>query len=185
MKPNIFAAALSVAALTAPMAVQAKDSTPAPVELNESALAAIQVRNYDVAYDVLFPATMATLQTLGYQNVIASKDAGTASAETEAKGKVIYNIIWGFGKKKRTQRAAIFMEPKGAGKSVLRLRLTIVESKSRGIVGAGFSEGQAVKVAEPYEAFYTALGAEVATRGGAVVPAESAPTSAPAAAPAQ
>lgn len=176
MRRNFTAAVLSAALLASPVAVAAKDAKP--VELSDTEIAAIQSRNYDVSYDVLFPSVMSTLQSLGYMNVVASRDAGTASGETDAKGKVIYNIIWGFGKKKRTQRASIFMEPQGAGKSVLKLRLTLVESKSRGIIGSGFSEGQMVKVSEPYDIFYTALGAEVARRGGAVTPAETTPPAA-------
>lgn len=176
-KAKLTAALASAALLALPVAAAAKDEKAKPAELSSSELAAIQSRNYDVSYEVLFPSVMSTLQSLGYMNIVASRDAGTASGETEAKGKVIYNIIWGFGKKKRTQRASIFMEPQGAGKSMLNLRLTLVETKSRGIIGSGFSEGQAVKVNEPYDAFYTVLGAEVARRGGAVTPAESPPAS--------
>ena len=175
MKLKNTAALLSAALVAMPVAAPAKDSNAKPVELSEAALAALQSHDYDVSYEVLFPAVMSTLQSLGYMNITASRDAGTASGETEAKGKVIYNIIWGFGKKKRTQRASIFMEPQGAGKSVLKLRLTLVESKSRGVVGSGFSDGEPVKVGEPYDIFYTALGAEVARRGGKVTPAEITP----------
>lgn len=175
MKYRYRALLLSAALCVTPVIAAAKD-TPKPVELTDAELTTIQSRNYDVSYDVLFPSVMSTLQTLGYMNIVASRDSGTASAETEAKGKVIYNIIWGFGKKKRTQRASIFMEPQGSGKSLLRLRLTLVESKSRGIVGSGFSDGQPVKVGEPYDSFYTSLGGEVARRGGSVTPAETTAT---------
>ncbi len=157
--------ALSAVSLVAmPVSVYAKEKAPKPVELSESEIAALQSKKYDVSYDVLFPAVMATLQSTNYVNINASKDAGTASAETEAKGKVIYNIIWGFGKKKRTQMASLFMEPVSGG-SMLRLKLSVIESKSRGI-GGSVSDGVPVKIGEPYRDFYTALDAEVARRSG-------------------
>ncbi len=157
--------ALSALSLVAmPAASFAKEKAPKPIELSESEIAALQSKKYDVGYDVLFPAVMATLQSTNYVNINASKDAGTASAETEAKGKVIYNIIWGFGKKKRTQLASIFMEPIGSG-SMIRLKLSVIESKSRGI-GGSVSDGAPVKFGEPYRDFYTALDAEIARRSG-------------------
>lgn len=164
MKKN-FAAIIAVSALmlSMPVAAVAKDATK-PVELSAEELATRQSKTYDAPYEVLFPAVMATLQSNGYTNVNASRDAGTATAQTEAKGKVIYNIIWGFGKKKRTQMASIFMEPVGKVRSRLRINLTIVESKQRGFIAQGISDGVPVKVAEPYDAFLTTLDTEIAMR---------------------
>lgn len=81
---------------------------------------------------------MATLQTLGYLNINASKDAGTISGETEAKGKIIYNIIWGVGKKKRTQLASLLVEQTSPSQTTVKLNLSVNESKSRGLFGNAF-----------------------------------------------
>ena len=176
-------AALSLASVTAV-------STPAladkPVELAPAELAAAQARTYPVPANVAFNSAISALQTLGYMDISASKDAGTISAQTEAKGKMIYNILWGVGKKKRTQKASILVEDNGAAQARVRLNLVEAESKSRGLFGTAFSDGKLVKVGEPYSAFFTALDAEVARRSAeaastaAAPPAASAPTVDPA-----
>jgi hypothetical protein len=173
---KLLVALSAVAVVAAPVTVYAKEKEPKPVELSESEIATLQSKSYEVGYDVLFPAVMATLQSTNYVNINASKDAGTASAETEAKGKLIYNIFWGFGKKKRTQLASIFMEPTASG-STLRLKLSVIEAKSRGI-GSSVSDGQPVKFGEPYRDFYVALDAEIERRKANMVVA---PVAAPAA----
>lgn len=140
-----------------------------PVELAPAELAAVQAHNYPVPANVAFSAAISALQTLGYMDINASKDAGTISAQTEAKGKMIYNILWGVGKKKRTQKASILVEENSATQTRVRLNLLEAESKSRGLFGTAFSDGKIVKVAEPYSAFFTALDAEVARRSAEAV----------------
>jgi hypothetical protein len=140
-----------------------------PVELAPAELASLQARSYPVPANVAFSAAISALQTLGYIDINASKDAGTISAQTEAKGKIIYNILWGVGKKKRTQKASILVEDDRGTQARVRLNLLEAESKSRGLFGTAFSDGKMVKVAEPYSAFFAALDAEVARRSAQAV----------------
>lgn len=158
-------------------------ATPAfaekPIEMTPTEMAAAQARTYSVPSNVAFTASISALQTLGYIDINASKDAGTISAQTEAKGKIIYNILWGVGKKKRTQKASILVEENGPAQSRVRLNLLEAEAKSRGLFGTAFTDGKMVKVAEPYGAFFSALDAEVARRSAAVVPAAAPATPAP------
>ena len=179
------AAAFALATSTLTSAAMAADK---PVELAPAELAAAQQRTYAVPSSVAFTASISALQTLGYVDINASKDAGTVSAVTEAKGKIIYNILWGVGKKKRTQKASILVEEYGTGQARVRLNLIESESKSRGLWGTAFTDGKMVLVAEPYNAFFAALDAEVARRSAAtpapaaaVAPAAPAAPSAPAA----
>jgi hypothetical protein len=162
-----------------------------PVELSATELAAAQARTYSVPSNVAFTASISALQTLGYIDINASKDAGTISAVTETKGKIIYNILWGVGKKKRTQKASILVEDNGPNQARVRLNLIEAESKSRGLFATAFTDGKMVMVAEPYGTFFTALDAEVARRSAAAAtpapaaaaPAVQAPTEAAVAAP--
>jgi len=165
-----FGAAFALASMSVTSSVALAEK---PVELAPAELAAAQSRPYSVPANVAFSAAISALQTLGYMDINASKDAGTISAQTEAKGKMIYNILWGVGKKKTTQKASILVEDNG-DRAVVRLNLLQAESKSRGLFGTAFSDGKMVKVAEPYSAFFTALDAEVARRS-AVAATQSAP----------
>lgn len=153
-----------------------------PAELSAAELTAVQSHSYSVPANVAFGATLSALQTLGYVDINASKDAGTITATTEAKAKVIYNIIWGLGKKKLTQKASLLIEDSGAGKSLVRLNLITSESKARGIWGTSFTDGKMVKVAQPYTDFFTTLDAEVARRAAAAAVAP-APAATPVAVP--
>ena len=155
-----FAAAFAVATA----AVSAPAHAGKPAELSASELSALQARSYVVPADLAFKSVIATLQSLGYVDINASKDAGTISAVTEAKAKIIYNVIWGFGKKKMTQKASLLVEDNGPAGAVVHLNLLVSQTKARGIFGQSFSDGQMVKVADPYVQFFTALDAEVKDR---------------------
>src|SRR5206468_5624215 len=170
------AAALAVATASVSSPAYAEK----PVELSASELAALQARTYPVPADVAFKSVVATLQSLGYVDINASKDAGTISAVTEAKGKIIYNILWGFGKKKLTQKASLLVEDNGPAGAVVHLNLLVSQTKARGIFGTSFSDGQMVKVADPYVQFFTALDAEVKDRALRYVGVPAAAAAAPA-----
>jgi hypothetical protein len=152
------AAAFLLSSLSAPGRAQ-PDRVP-PTEL-----AALQTRVYSVPADVAFHATLATLQTLGFEDIAASKDAGTISAVTDSKAKTILNIFWGFGKKKWTTKAQLLVEDYGGGSQV-RLGLSQKETKARGIFGTSFTDGETIGYAQPYQNFFAALDAEVSRRGG-------------------
>lgn len=162
IKKTVFAAVLATGLAGSPAISSAKNEKP--VELTGSALMAAQTKVYTAPVTIAFPATIAALQTLNYLNITASKDAGTISGETEAKGKIIYNILWGVGKKKRTQLASLLVEQTSSTQTVVKLNLSINESKSRGFMGNSFKDGQIVKFAEPYQDFYVALDTEIARR---------------------
>ena len=121
-----------------------------------------------------FGGVLSTLQSLGYVDINADKDLGTVSAITDAKAKTIFNIFWGFGKKKWTQKASLLIEEDGAGSRV-RLNMMLSETKARGIFGTSFTDGKIVRVAAPYQEFFQVLDAEMAQRGA--VTRASAPAS--------
>ncbi len=162
MKKLASVALFALAVASNPTISSAKEEKP--IELTAAELAAIQSKAYTAPVSVAFPATVSTLQTLGYLNITASKDAGTISGETEAKGKIIYNILWGVGKKKRTQLASLLVEQTTSTQTVVKLNLTVNESKSRGLMGTAFKDGEIVKTAEPYQQFYAALDTEISRR---------------------
>ena len=151
-------------------------STPAiaggPPELTSTELAQIQSHRYSVPPNKAFSAVLSTLQTLGFVDINADKEAGTVSAVTDAKAKTIFNIFWGFGKKKWTQKASLLIEEDGAGSRV-RLNLMLSETKARGIFGTSFTDGRLVRYADPYREFFRYLDGEVAARGGGVATAAS------------
>ena len=159
----VIAAAVAVASVSV--------STPAfaekPIELSPTELGALQSQRYSVPGKIAFNAVLATLQSFGYTDVNASRDAGTITAQTEAKAKTIYNIFWGFGKKKYTQKASLLIEEVGDG-SLVRLNLHLNEAKARGIFGTSFSDGKLIRYAGPYQDFFRALDTEIVNRGGSV-----------------
>jgi hypothetical protein len=141
-----------------------------PVELTPAELSAAQSRTYLVPSNTAYAASIATLQTLGYVDITASKDAGTISAVTETKGKIIYNILWGIGKKKLTQKASLLVESTAANQTQVRLNLIVSETKQRGLWASSFTDGKLVKTAEPYGTFFAALDSEIARRAPSAHP---------------
>ena len=135
-----------------------------PPEATPAELATAQTQRYPAEAKTTFNALLATLQTLGYVDIDGNRETGTISGTTEAKAKTIYNIFWGFGKKKYTQKASLLIEDTGAG-SLVRLNLTVYETKSRGIFGTSFTDGKLIRQAGPYNDFFRYVDAEMANRG--------------------
>lgn len=150
-------------------AVSAKEKEPKPVELSEAALEALQKREIQGSVDVVFRSSISALQEMGYVNINASKDAGTITAETDAKSKLVYNIFWGFGKKKLTQVASIFVEPISPALTRMSIKLQTVEAKAR--MGSSYSDGKPVVFAEPYNAFHAEFDKALAVRMAEIAPA--------------
>ncbi len=159
---HIFRHALLAAAL---VAMAAPSHPQRPVEATPVQLSAAQSHRYQVNSKAAFNAALSTLQTLGYVDINADRESGTISGTTEGKAKTIFNIFWGFGKKKFTQKASLLIEDTGAG-ALVRLNLTVYETKARGIFGTSFTDGKLIRFAEPYNDFFRYLDGEVAQRGG-------------------
>lgn len=162
---------LSYVVAAAVAAASVSVSTPAfaggPPELSSTELMQLQSRRYSIPPKTAFNAVLSTLQTLGFVDINADREAGTVSAITDAKAKTIFNIFWGFGKKKWTQKASLLVEEDGIGSRV-RLNMMLSETKARGIFGTSFSDGKLVRYGEPYQDFFRALDTEIVNRGGSV-----------------
>jgi predicted protein tyrosine phosphatase len=156
------AAVVALASVNLSSSASAESYRVPPTEL-----AALQSHRYSIPADAAFHAALATLQTLGFQDINADRDSGTINAVTDSKAKTILNFFWGFGKKKWTEKAQLLVEDY-AGGSQVRLSLSLKETKSRGIFGTSFTDGELVRYAQPYQDFFAALDSEVGRRGGAV-----------------
>jgi len=178
---NYKSAALAASMLIAFSAVPSVAAPPKPVELSAAELAAHQTKTYAVPSKAAFGAVVAALQSMGYTDIASNRDSGTVSGVTEAKGKIFYNILWGFGKKKLTQKASLLVEENGETGAMVRLNLHVNETKARGIFGTSFSDGKIVRTAEPYTDFWTVLDGEIARRTPAAAEqVATAPEAAPA-----
>ncbi|MGN6278895.1 MAG: hypothetical protein ACTHM8_09265 [Sphingomonas sp.] len=171
----IWAAAIAVG-VAVPGAAVAKDKVP---ELSASELAAAQSRTYALPANEVFASAIAALQSQGYLDIQASKDAGTISGHTDAKAKLMFNIIWGLGKKKYTQTAQFLVEQMQPGQTSLTLNLFLNESKTRSIVfGKKATDATLIRQAQPYADLLAVVDQQVARRTPGGAPAVQ-PTVAP------
>lgn len=157
--------AVAAAVAVASFSLSAPAIAGGPPELSSAELSQVQSRRYSLPPKTAFNAVLSTLQTLGFVDINADRESGTVSAITDAKAKTIYNIFWGFGKKKWTQKASLLVEEEGTGSRV-RLNMMLSETKARGIFGTSFTDGKLVRHGEPYQNFFRALDAEITSRGG-------------------
>lgn len=159
---HVAAIAALILAPLAQSAVTAKDKAP---ELSAGQLSEMQTRTFAAPSAVVMSSAVAALQGQGYMDIAASKDAGTVSGHTDAKSKLMFNIIWGLGKKKLTQTAQFLVEEVRPGQTTLRLNLFLNESKTRSIIlGNRMTDATLVKVGEPYTELMNAVSAEVGKR---------------------
>lgn len=176
----VLAAAAVATAL--PATAFSKDKVP---ELSATELAAVQSRTYALPQNQVFASAVAALQQQGYLGIEGNKDAGTISGSTDAKSKLMFNIIWGLGKKKYTQTAQFLVQEIRPGQTTLTLNLFLNESKTRSIVfGQKNTDATVIRQPEPYNTLLAAVDEQVAKRSSVVVPAAPAsPAAAAAVAP--
>ena len=172
MKKTMLAVAFAAVTITAPVSVNAKEKPP---ELSQTELQAVQTHTYAASRAVVFSSAIAALQTAGYLNIEANRDAGTISGQTEAKSKLMFNIFWGLGKKKRTLTAQFLVEELQPGQTTLRLNLFLNTSKTRNIIwGNKATDGELIKQGQPYIDLFKTVDDEVAKRTPVAAPAPAA-----------
>lgn len=88
-----------------------------------------QIQSHDIEADksVVFSATMSVLQDAGYRIQAADLDTGLITGLGSSQGKLTYNLLWGFGKSKKTPFVSAYIEKIGA--SITRIRLNFVMAK--------------------------------------------------------
>lgn len=71
-------------------------------EMTGLQLQQIQSRDVEAPKEVAFSAVMSVLQDAGYRIGSADKDTGLITGTASTSSKMTYNLIWGFGKSKKT-----------------------------------------------------------------------------------
>ncbi|TRW17606.1 hypothetical protein [Glacieibacterium frigidum] len=121
MRVNV-ALVVALMAVSAPTVAKEKAPVLTALEIQQ-----IQSREFEADFNTVFGALITTLQDNGYTITTSDKSAGIISAAAASKSKMTYNILWGFGSKKRSQSVSAFVEPAREGWT--RLRLTIVDGE--------------------------------------------------------
>ncbi|HKR18502.1 hypothetical protein [Rhizorhapis sp.] len=123
---RIFSAALMMGCMAFSAPVEAAKKP----KLSGLELQQIQSKDFEVGKDVSFPAVMSVLQDEGYRILSADKDTGLITGQGSSKGKLTYNILWGFGNKKRSPVVSAFIE--SVSENVSRIRLSFVMAVTKG-----------------------------------------------------
>ncbi|MCL6740435.1 hypothetical protein LZ518_04730 [Sphingomonas sp. RB56-2] len=138
-------------------------------EVSGLALQQIQSRDYEVGKEISFPAVMTVLQDSGYRIQEADKDTGLVVGVASTKSATTYNIIWGFGKKKKTPVVSAFVEDRGRG-SRIRLNFVLTTTKSR-IYGVGSSDEEPIVDPAIYRDAFERIEKEIFVRQAMNAPA--------------
>lgn len=165
---------MAVVAVLAAYPAQAKKKP----EISGLALQQIQSRDYDAGKEVSFPSVMTVLQDAGYRIQEADKDTGLVVGVASTKSATTYNILWGFGKKKKTPVVSAFVEDRGRGSRV-RLNFVLTTTKSR-VYGVGSSDEEPILDPAIYRDAFEKIEKEIFVRQAlnapAPRPAPNAPT---------
>lgn len=146
------------------------------------ALQQIQARDFEAKVDTVFPSVMTVLQDSGYQIQAADKATGLITAHGSTKSKLNYNLLWGFGKKKKTPVVSAFIEQRGS--SVTRVRLNFVISELRSnLYGSGSPDDEPITDPVIYKDAFEKIDKEIFVRAAMDAPAAPATPTATATAP--
>jgi hypothetical protein len=177
-KSRILSAAIicgSAILLSQPASAKKEEPKVDPAELAKA-----QNADFKAPSDVCYSATVAAFQTLNYDITMTDKTSGLVKAQSVGKSKLTYNIIFGFGGKKRTQTVTAFVE--SAGPQACHIRLNyVLTTKKTGIYGTRADDGEAIMDIALYQKTFEVIGTEVNTRtaaSAAAAPAEAQPKTA-------
>lgn len=142
--------------------------------LSPLAMQQMQTRDYEVRKDVSFPSVMTVLQDAGYRIEQADRDTGLITGVASTQSKLMYNIIWGLGKKKHTPVVSAFIEDRGKGSRV-RLNFVMSTTKSR-IYGQTSADEMPINDAQVYRDAFEKIDREIFVRLSTNTPIPPTPT---------
>jgi hypothetical protein len=100
-------------------------------EISGIALQQIQAQDFEASSDIVFPAVMTVLQDSGYRILAADRATGLITAQGSTESKLSYNILFGFGQKKKVPIISAFIEARSANFTRTRLNFVMSTGKSR------------------------------------------------------
>lgn len=151
-------------------------------ELSGLQLQQIQSRDFEVSKDITFPAVMSVLQDAGYRINSADKDTGLITGQGSSTSKMTYNILWGFGNKKRSPVVSAYIEARGQNMSRIRLSFVMAVTKG-GIYGTRAADEEPIVDPAAYTDAFEKISQAVFIRqtvdGAPSVPASTATAAVP------
>ncbi|MFM5893068.1 MAG: hypothetical protein ACKOQM_01365 [Novosphingobium sp.] len=167
--------AAMAALLYAPVAI-AKDK----IVVDPAELAKAQSHDFSASSDVCYMGTVAAFQQLSYDILLTDKTTGLVKAQSVGKGHVTYNLLFGFGSKKKIQGVTALIEAASPQSCHISLNYVLTTKKSS-LYGSRGDDGEPIQDIALYNQTFDAIGAQISQRVAAAVPT---PAAAPATAPA-
>lgn len=182
MKRGIIISATIVAMLCSVSSVaEAKKKDP-PISALQ--LQQIQTRDFEADKRATFAAVMSVLQDSGYRIQDTDFETGLITGIGSTTGKLTYNILWGFGKKKKSPIASVFIEEVSPGISRVRMSFVMATVKSS-LYSSQPADEEPIYDAQVYTDAFEKVSKAVFLRksmaGGSVTSQNSAPAAEPAA----
>lgn len=177
MSRFVYVAAASLALVALQSAASAKDKP----QMTALQLQSIQTHDFEAAKDQVFGSVMSVLQDSGYRIQNGDLQTGLITGIGSSKGKLTYNLLWGFGKSKKAPVVSAFIEQIGV---VTRVRLNFVMAKmSSNEYGAQPQDEEPITDAEVYRDAFEKIEQALFVRQSmtAPTPVPAAPVVAPAA----
>lgn len=178
----ILAAAALALAITATPAMAKKKPEMTPLQVQQ-----IQSHEFEADKDLVFASVMSVLQDDGYRIQAADKDTGLITGVGSSEGKMTYNLLWGFGKSKKTPIASVFLEE--IAPTMTRVRINFVMGKIKStLYGSQPQDEEPILDAATYRDAFEKIGQAVfvrqamASKASSAAPVPSSATIAPAAA---
>jgi hypothetical protein len=107
--------------------VNAKDKK---MEMTALQMQAMQTRDIDGQYKVVFASVISILQDAGYRIDDADRESGLITGVGSSKGKLSYNLFTGFGKSKKSPMVSAFIEEINGEITRVRLNFVMATLKS-------------------------------------------------------
>ena len=121
---SVLAVVASLALFSLPAAAKESPQAISGLELQQ-----IQSHDIEAEKSIVFSSVMSVLQDAGYRIQAADLDTGLITGLGSSKGKLTYNIFWGFGKSKKTPFVTAYIEKIGG--TITRIRLNFVMGKMK------------------------------------------------------
>ena len=137
-------------------------------------LAKAQSHDFSANSDVCYMGTVAAFQQLSYDILLTDKTTGLVKAQSVGKGHVTYNLLFGFGSKKKIQGVTALIEAASPQSCHISLNYVLTTKKSS-LYGSRGDDGEPILDIALYNQTFDAIGTQISQRVAAAAPAASAP----------